>query len=482
VEPRRFCHRLRAVSLLAAAIVLSQCLVSSWAQTPLSGHSIGAPPNIQSLSTDWFLQGTAVPTSRHLVLSPGVPNRLGLFWSKYPLLSKDFEVSFTFTAQPPQQRTTKEDGFAFWYVHENASDAQSSISVEHLHSQDEITANTWGTAFVAENFDLFGYRSAFDGLGVFFCDGVVDKKPQAMISAIAGDGATKYLVKEGVPSADALKVDYHTGKAVTVKIRVQTTKATLEVSGHKYELKGTFKTGGYIGFSAFGGLKGAVTPSERSDFLELLKVDVRNFDQSSKGEDMPKIADLAPEPPTVDKDKEDILHELSTFKDHRAESEAIKELTNMVFKLVVESQPMRAQMVKSIESLGKRVTLMEKTFASLKSELEKKTGVHLTSEFEAIKKELTSLSKVASSETQERHKKLESLHEDIAHVHKSATSEGNIDHHLDKLTKSNQRTLDSLTSEHQKMFGVSIAAIAFIIIAGMSLYNKFRCWEKKHVL
>jgi len=32
------------------------------------------------------------------------------------------------------------------------------------------------------------------------------------------------------------------------------------------------------------------------------------------------------------------------------------------------------------------------------------------------------------------------------------------------------------------MFGVSIAAIAFVLVAGLSLYNKFLCWEKKHVL
>merc|ERR1712039_321737 len=125
---------------------------------------------------------------------------------------------------------------------------------------------------------------------------------------------------------------------------------------------------------------------------------------------------------------------------------------------------------------------METNFADLKVEIDKKTGHKLGQEFDAIKKELTSLSSVASRENQERHKRLESLHEDIADVHKSAHSPDNIDKHLDKLTKSNSKVLNQLTNEHQKMFGVSIAAIAFIIIAGLSLYNKFRCWEKKHVL
>merc|ERR1719159_685598 len=139
-------------------------------------------------------------------------------------------------------------------------------------------------------------------------------------------------------------------------------------------------------------------------------------------------------------------------------------------------------MTRAIESLDKRVSLMEATFQNLKAELDRSTGHKLGEEFDAIKKELTSLSKVATTETQERHKRLDSLHDDIAHVHKSAHSSDNIDHHLNKLTQSNQRTIENLNSEHQKMFGVSIAAIAFIVIAGLSLYNKFRCWEKKHVL
>merc|ERR1712050_125551 len=158
------------------------------------------------------------------------------------------------------------------------------------------------------------------------------------------------------------------------------------------------------------------------------------------------------------------------------------DLTNVVFKLVVETQPIRHQMERAIATLAKRIDLMETNFAALKTELDKKTGHKLGAEFEAIKAELTQLSSVASKETQDRHSRLESLHQDIADVHKSAHSPDNIDKHLDKLSQSNDAVLDQLNNQHQSMFGLSLAAIAFIIIAGLSLYNKFRCWEKKHVL
>ncbi|CAE8607735.1 unnamed protein product, partial [Polarella glacialis] len=135
-----------------------------------------------------------------------------------------------------------------------------------------------------------------------------------------------------------------------------------------------------------------------------------------------------------------------------------------------------------LESLGKRVAAVEKSFGELKDEIDKKTGHHLGAEFDAIKKELTEISNVATQENKVRHQKLENLHSDISHVHKSAGNSENIDKHLDSLSQSNTKVLDQLSSATQRMFGVSIAAIAFVIIAGLSLYNKFRCWEKKHVL
>jgi hypothetical protein len=445
------------------------------AESQLPGHSLKAPPVVNQLGADWFLAGTVIPSTRSLVLSPGVPNRMGHLWSKYPLLTNDFEIQLEFSAKGPAQRTVKEDGFAIWYVHENVSDAVSTLTDKHLHSQEEIIANSWTTAFAADSYDLFGYRSKFDGFGVFLCnDGV------PTIGGLANDGKSSYTLHSGVPAADTMQHDFRNKDKVSLNVRVRPKSVTVAVAGGPtQEIKADMRTGGYLGISIYGGIKGRVEASEKSDFIELWKFAVVNHDASAQGEYLPSKAQ---EPATPAPVKEDLIGDSSSFKDHRAESEAIKELTNMVFKLVVESQPMRTQMIRAIDSLGKRVTAMEKTFENLKVELDKRTGHHLSAEFDAIKKELTSLSKVASTETQERHKKLDSLHEDIAHVHKSATSQDNLDHHLSKLTESNKRTIDNLTNEHQKMFGVSIAAVAFIVIGGLSLYNKFRCWEKKHVL
>merc|ERR1719460_2744366 len=122
-------------------------------------------------------------------------------------------------------------------------------------------------------------------------------------------------------------------------------------------------------------------PQEKSDYITVRKFVVKNYDQASKGEDLPAAQPAAEVKPAGE--REDIIHESSAFKDHRTESDAIKDLTNMVFKLVVESQPIRSQMARTIESLSKRMTQMEQTFKQLKEELDKKSGHKLDAEFDA---------------------------------------------------------------------------------------------------
>lgn len=448
----------------------------------LAGHSITSPPDIYALATEWSMAGSVIPTQKTMVMSPGVPDRLGLLWHKFPLITNDFEVALTLQFKPPKQDTAKDAYMAFWYVNENATSAQEKVTADYVHNQDEMVRNTWGSALFGQGFNLVGYRGLYDGLGVFFADtgkiGEAGKEP--CIVGLANDGKTDVQSSDLGQKPGAMRFNYKSGKEVVVKIRVQPTKATIELEGGvKQEVVQAFKAGGYIGLSAYGGMKGTHDTKEKSSMVEIMSMTVTNMDTASKGEDYTRAA---PTEKQKDEDKVDVLHEKSSFKDHRAESDAIKELTNMVFKLVVETQPMRAQLTTAIETITKRVTTLEKTFQTIQAELNKKTGHDLSAEFEDIKKELSTLSSVASTESQEKHKKLDALHQDISTVHKAASSPDNIDKHLDKLSQSTQRTLDSLSNEHQKMWGVSIAAIAFIIIAGLALYNKFSCWEKKHVL
>jgi len=166
------------------------------------------------------------------------------------------EVEFEFSIKAPAERSVKDDGFAVWYVNENVSEAVNNISVTHLHNQEEIIANTWSTAYTAENMDLLGYRSKFDGVGVFFTNGG-QNKDKATIGGLANDGKSTYNINMGIPTTDAMQYDYRSGNKVSVKMRFRPLGIKIEVvGGPSQEVKCDVKTGGYIGLSVFGGTKG----------------------------------------------------------------------------------------------------------------------------------------------------------------------------------------------------------------------------------
>jgi len=303
------------------------------------------------------------------------------------------------------------------------------------------------------------------------------------VSAVSNDGSKDMAA---LPASDAYKFDFTNGQTTTIKLDHGFGYVKVEIvhggTSQGTRTINTALTNAYVGMSSGSLPTEAVAPA-KSCKIELEKLDIVNKDETKKIEDVHAV------PQTEKRDLEkvadetmDVLHESSSKKDHRGESDAIKELTNMVFKLVVETQPMRTQMSRAIDSLSNRISIMEKNFRELQAEIDRKSGHKLGEEFAAIKDELSSLSSLTSKNSHERQKRLERVHGDIADVHRAAHSADGIDKHLDKLMASNSEVIDKLNGEHHMMFGVSIAALAFIIVAGLSLYNKFRCWEKKHSL
>lgn len=465
---------------------ISAGLVFLWNVLPVAagphelfGHTIAHPPTVYGYD-EWWLAGTVIPTEKGTVLAPAVANRQGMIFHKSQLLTPDFEVSFNLQIKPAPGTPTVKQGFAFWYVEENATAVMENVTGEYMQKQEAMQSNEWPAKMKEAGFNLFGYKSKFKGLGVIFSNMWPESRvpPQLKldpsVSAVVGDGVKSYDLWSEMPLPTATKINYRGGAEIPVVIRVEPTKVKVAVMGQTVlDTSASLKSGGYIGLTT---LTGDQMTSEPADFVLLRDLKVMNH-ASVKGEEEAKPTE---KPKEIE--KQDVLHETSKHKDHRDESEAIKELTNSVFKLVVESEPLRQQMNQAINSLSNRVEVMERAFNLLKSEIDLRSGHNLDKEFEAMKAELTSLSQYASTEHETRHKKLESLHKDLETVKASTGGKEHIDRHLMKLTDSTQRTLDNIQSGHQKTFGVSIGAIAFIVVAGLALYNKFRCWEKKHIL
>jgi len=139
-------------------------------------------------------------------------------------------------------------------------------------------------------------------------------------------------------------------------------------------------------------------------------------------------------------------------------------------------------MKREVDSLVRRLAMLERSFQSLKTEIDSRSGKMMDKEFEKMKSELVSLSKYAKTEQTSRARKLDKLSKEIDQIKNAAGSSVNIDEHVEKLTESTDKVLETVSNSHRITFSASLFAIAFIFIAGLSLYNKFRCWEKKHVL
>lgn len=426
--------------------------------------------------------GTAITSHSSLILSPGVNPRIGALWKLKPIETNKFEVSMEIKVTKPPDSVPIDEVFAVWFVHENVTQEMATVFQEHIQNQDHIVAGTWGNIMTEKKYNMAGYKTNYKGLGLFF---KVSSEGNS-VSAVLNDGTTDMAA---IPAADAYKFDFTNGAATTVKLDHGFGYVKVEIlHGGVSQGTRTISTSlenAYVGMSSGSIPKDGEAKDARvkTTKIELVKLDIVNKDETKKIEDVHAV------PQTEKRDLEkvaesegDVLHESSSKKDHRGESDAIKELTNMVFKLVTETQPMRQQMSRAIDSLGSRITIMEKNFAELQAEIDKKSGHKMNEEFAAIKDELSSLSTLTSKNSHERQKRLERVHGDIADVHRAAHSADGIDKHLDKLLDSNNQVIDKLNDEHHMMFGVSIAALAFIIVAGLSLYNKFRCWEKKHSL
>lgn len=112
------------------------------------------------------------------------------------------------------------------------------------------------------------------------------------------------------------------------------------------------------------------------------------------------------------------------------------------------------------------------------------TGHDLDAEFAELKKELGGLSTEASNVHKERTEKIAAMHTHVEEVRRTA---GNgypsiFQRHVDKIAESHENVHQNVSTGHQMSFGLSVAAVAFIFVSGMSLYMRFRCWEKKHCL
>lgn len=136
------------------------------AVVPLRTHSIHAPYVESTLQNKYWDYGgdTIIDTNRHVRLTQDKPHQIGWLWSRLPVTSPSFEISFEFRIDG-HAPTTYGDGLAMWLTQERAQSGP-----------------------------VFGSKDYFTGLGIFFDTFANARHPYSFprIMAMQGNGVESY--------------------------------------------------------------------------------------------------------------------------------------------------------------------------------------------------------------------------------------------------------------------------------------------------
>ena len=450
----------------------------------------------------WWNAGASVPLENHIVLLPSVTDRFGAQWHKYPLLTDNFEVSFTVVIKPPESGSNppNDQGFAFWYVYENVS---SVMPPEFTQSAADVSvrlrSHGWG---------LFGYRNQFKGLGVFFsnikrgsAEGISEFKPS--VSMLANDGTTAVSVPMSIPTPHGSYWNFRNGN-LHVRVRVQKRSVILE--GRQDTSKPWIKlgelpadkipmdleSGGYIGFTGqiSEDKPGGSAPSKFGDHDQVLidNVVLRNMDESQKGEE---TIEMAPTKIVNEEEQKrqrsEFLHDKSEEGVERAEGMALKKFSQVLFKFISETEPQKKAMMSAVTTLSGKLGVMERAVKKLKEEIVALSGHDMDADYEQMKAELSQLSSKALGDVASKKKQLDSLKSEIESSiqSKTASKRASAAHVVKTLSDVDAKARDlkqQIANRGSYTLYIALISVVLVVIAGIALQAKLKRWEKKHLL
>jgi hypothetical protein len=359
-----------------------------------------------------------------------------------------------------------------------------------------LVANGWG---------LFGYRNQFKGLGVIFSnnkkgasEGVTEFKPS--VSMILNDGTRKVVLPGDVPTQFGSYWNFRNGN-LHIKLRVQPSGVLLE--GRQDSSKDWIKlgeirsdklprkieAGGFIGFTGMIAADKVGAPKSGFGQHDTVLIDnlvVKNMDLSQKGEETLAAAASAPKG-VADIKHSEFLHDHSDVGVERAEGNAIKKFSQMLFKFISETEPQKKAMMSAISTLSAKLVVMERSVKKLKEEIVALSGHDMDADYEAMKRELAALSSKAVSDAAVKSKQFQSLKSEIetsldnkAAAKRASTAQVvKAFHEVDLKAR---ELKSQVASRGSYLVYIALVCLVLVIAAGLALQAKLKRWEKKHLL
>jgi len=450
----------------------------------LQHHSFAVPLEYSNLLGDWTLSGASIFERERLLLHPNVSERQGFAWSKRPLQTNNFEVSFSFrvAGAPEIAKVVDDQSFAFWFVRQNVSSDFNESAV--------IRASSWPEGLKEQDYVLSGSKARFEGIGAVFSTADLAKKPGSVVSFISNDNHQSLNYGIDVPASNAKAVDFQ-NKEVEFKMRVQpvSVQGTITVDGNSQECFNVdrknfpVKAGGFIGFTAW---SGSVQPSKQPSSVSLTRVRVVNFDDQAIGEEVmgASAADM--------KMYEDMMSEQSRhFQDQQAQTEHIQRVTAMLSAHLNETKPAYDVMafqvsglMDSLHKLDRDCRILTKGMQFMASGDEKSQHGKQRpkgSKIQEMKVHIMGLRRLLDKEGAAHMNKLEAVQKNLDKV-KEQAEKATGSSMLGRIVDQTMTLEKSVVSRSSQMSWMLLILLVVTFTIGVLMWNRMRYYEKKHFI
>lgn len=120
-------------------------------------------------------------------------------------------------------------------------------------------------------------------------------------------------------------------------------------------------SGGHLGFSTYMGSYESPSAAKLPDMTVVSKFEVKSYDAAAQGEQT-KDTPVTKAAAANASEKSDFIAEHSGLKGFREEGNALRELTNLVYKVVSATKPRRAKMEAAVKFFDAKLTSLEGLF------------------------------------------------------------------------------------------------------------------------
>mmetsp|Transcript_56096 Transcript_56096/g.88919 ORF Transcript_56096/g.88919 Transcript_56096/m.88919 type:complete len:501 (-) Transcript_56096:40-1542(-) len=486
----RYCPPRLVAAAFLIGVVLPVAAEEAKAEQPgwvLTHHSFQRTLSYDDRLGDWLASAGTMALRDRLQLLPPVPDRYGLFWNKKAAKTKKFELTFNFRVRKHQKDGAVEDGMvAFWLSPDNFTASYNEQAI--------VTVRNWTQGLQQAGLTFISNRPTFSGVAVIFMG--VDKASSARpsVSAIMCDGKKQMAISDLPEEKDSQAGPHQTKflewREEEVEVKIHATlggvivgTVQLSKSGPVTELfrlpaeDTSSWAESYFGFSGWSGSKSFLE-------LDMRKVEMRNLDTQTMGEDIVSDTDSMFNDMEDPQKWKEVLEAEKRYIDQRSQKEAVERLTKLLSDYVEQYNKMGEKVKSDIIYLDKRIQSLDSQVALLVGS--SKAINPETGQFEAatLRDHIVGIRSIFQKDKEVHEEKFQKVHESA----KTLKAKG-----ADVLGPEGRAKVESVAAQAVSLemdvragsiqsSYLLLSLVLVVCLLGFLFLNRMRYYEKKHYI